>query len=52
MRKLKEKEFDVVLCDIKMPKVDGLEVLDRVIDGAADAPIVMRSGHGDSETGV
>src|ERR1051325_7681545 len=35
-----------------MPKVDGMEVLDKVIEGAADAPIVMISGHGTIETAV
>src|ERR1051325_8479720 len=35
-----------------MPKVDGMEVLDKVIEGAADAPIVMISGHGNIETAV
>jgi two-component system nitrogen regulation response regulator NtrX len=49
---MQKEKYDIILCDIKMPKVDGLEVLDRVIEGAIDAPIVMISGHGNIETAV
>lgn len=52
LRKLKEKEFDVVLCDIKMPKVDGIEFLERSREINADTPIIMISGHGTIETAV
>lgn len=48
---LKEK-FDIILCDIKMPKMDGMEALDKLIDAAVDAPVVMISGHGNIETAV
>lgn len=52
LRKLREKEFDVVLCDIKMPKVDGLEFLEKSREINADTPIIMISGHGTIETAV
>ncbi len=48
-----EKEnYDIVLCDIKMPKVDGMEALDRILKSRPDVPIVMISGHGTIETAV
>src|SRR4051812_29751251 len=52
LRKLREKEFDVVLCDIKMPKVDGIEFLEKSKDINGDTPIIMISGHGTIETAV
>jgi len=45
---LRKKKFDVVLCDIKMPKMDGMEVLDKVLD----VPFIMISAHGTIETAV
>jgi two-component system nitrogen regulation response regulator NtrX len=50
--KVKSGKFDVILCDIKMPKMDGGEVLDRILLLAPDTPVVMISGHGDIETAV
>jgi DNA-binding NtrC family response regulator len=51
--KLIEKEkFDLVLCDIKMPKIDGIEVLEKVMEKHSDLPVVMISGHGTIETAV
>jgi DNA-binding NtrC family response regulator len=44
--------YDVILCDIKMPKMDGLEVLDRLMANNIETPIVMISGHGTVETAV
>ncbi len=49
--KLKESNYDVVLCDIKMPKKDGLEVLQESFE-FTDAPFIIISGHGDIETAV
>ncbi len=45
-------EYDVVLCDIKMPGVDGIEVLDKLHELDRDIPIIMISGHGNIDTAV
>ncbi len=50
--KIKSNDYDVVLCDIKMPKKDGLEVLKQSKKIKPDLPFVMISGHGDLETAV
>ena len=49
---IKNQDFDLILCDIKMPKMDGLEVLEVTKKIKPDIPIVMISGHGDLETAV
>jgi two-component system nitrogen regulation response regulator NtrX len=50
--KIKNDDFDLVLCDIKMPKMDGIEVLETVKKIKPEIPIVMISGHGDLDTAV
>jgi DNA-binding NtrC family response regulator len=52
LKKYKDKTYDVVLCDIKMPKIDGLEFLQKAGEFNADVPIIMISGHGNIETAV
>ncbi len=52
LQKIKDNSYDVVLCDIKMPKMDGMEVLQKAIEAGIDTPIVMISGHGNIETAV
>ncbi len=50
--KIKANDYDLVLCDIKMPKMDGVEVLEAVKKIKPEIPIVMISGHGDMETAI
>jgi len=52
LRKFKERAYDVVLCDIKMPKLDGIEFLQKATESNADVPVIMISGHGNIETAV
>lgn len=52
LNKFRERAFDVVLCDIKMPKFDGLEFLQKARVINPDVPIIMISGHGTIETAV
>lgn len=51
-KKLQSGNFDAVLCDIKMPKLDGLEFLLKVKEDNLDIPVIMISGHGNIETAV
>ncbi len=49
---LKKEDFDLVLCDIKMPKMDGVEVLEAAKKEKPEVPFIMISGHGDLDTAV
>jgi len=49
---LKKKNFDLVLCDIKMPKMDGIEVLQEANSLGLNVPFIMLTGHGNIETAV
>jgi DNA-binding NtrC family response regulator len=49
---IKKEDYDLVLCDIKMPKMDGVEVLEAIKKIKPEIPIVMISGHGDLDTAV
>lgn len=52
LEKIKNDDYDLVLCDIKMPKLDGVEVLEAVKKIKPEIPFVMISGHGDLETAI
>ncbi|WP_179333132.1 sigma-54-dependent transcriptional regulator [Winogradskyella costae] len=52
IEKIKKEDYDLVLCDIKMPKMDGVEVLEAVKKIKPETPMVMISGHGDLDTAV
>ncbi|WP_439181657.1 sigma-54-dependent transcriptional regulator [Carboxylicivirga taeanensis] len=52
LEQFKANKYDVILCDIKMPNMDGMEVLDKLIEINPDAPIIMISGHGNIDTAV
>ena len=49
---IKKEDYDLVLCDIKMPKMDGVEVLEAIKKLKPEVPVVMISGHGDLDTAV
>ena len=49
---VEKEKYDVIFCDIKMPEMDGMEVLDKLTQLGIDAAIVMISGHGDIDTAV
>ncbi|MBE6240811.1 MAG: sigma-54-dependent Fis family transcriptional regulator [Bacteroidales bacterium] len=49
---VEKEKYDVIFCDIKMPEMDGMEVLDKLMQMGIDAAVVMISGHGDIDTAV
>jgi two-component system nitrogen regulation response regulator NtrX len=52
LQKLEKEKYDLILCDIKMPGMDGIEVLDKLTEIGYGIPVVMISGHGTIETAV
>jgi DNA-binding NtrC family response regulator len=52
LEKAKSEHYDVIFCDIKMPEMDGMEVLDALQKEKIEAPVIMISGHGNIETAV
>jgi two-component system nitrogen regulation response regulator NtrX len=52
IKKIKENNYDCILCDIKMPKMDGIEVLEQAREAKPDIPFIVISGHGNIETAV
>lgn len=51
LQKIEQQAFDVILCDIKMPGMDGIELLQKILE-QTDVPVIMISGHGTIETAV
>ncbi|MDD5891077.1 MAG: sigma-54 dependent transcriptional regulator [Bacteroidales bacterium] len=49
---VEKEKYSVIFCDIKMPEMDGIEVLDRLMEMGIDSAVVMISGHGDIDTAV
>jgi DNA-binding NtrC family response regulator len=49
---IKKNVYDIILCDIKMPKMDGMEVLEESVKLGIETPFIMISGHGNVETAV
>ncbi len=52
VEKATANEYDIIFCDIKMPVMDGMEVLDALMEAEIDTPVIMISGHGTVETAV
>lgn len=50
--KAKAELYDIIFCDIKMPEMDGMEVLDELLKSKVETPVIMISGHGNIETAV
>lgn len=52
LEKILHDSYDVVFCDIKMPQMDGIEVLEKLQEAKVEVPMIMISGHGNVETAV
>lgn len=52
VEKAQASQFDAIFCDIKMPNMDGKELLDKLVQGRCESTIIMMSGHGDIDTAV
>ena len=52
IRMAESEKYDIIFCDIKMPEMDGVEVLTKLVADGVETPIIMISGHGDIETAV
>ncbi len=52
LNKITEKRYDAAFCDIKMPQMDGMELLQKAMESGVETPIIMISGHGNIETAV
>ncbi|MEM8890682.1 MAG: sigma-54 dependent transcriptional regulator [Bacteroidota bacterium] len=52
LAKILKNNYDAVICDIKMPNMNGMEVLEKSMESKGDVPFIMISGHGDIETAV
>ena len=52
LNQIKQSEYDIVLCDIKMPDIDGIELLPQLLQVQPDASVIMISGHGNIDTAV
>ncbi|MFY7707053.1 MAG: sigma-54-dependent transcriptional regulator [Flavobacteriales bacterium] len=52
LKKLEKENYDLIFCDIKMPKMDGIEVLEKLKEKEIEAPVIIITGHGSVETAV
>src|SRR5690606_6613602 len=52
MVKLKQSKFDVIILDVKMPRMDGMEAIEKIQNLCPDIPVIMISGHGNIDTAV
>jgi two-component system, NtrC family, nitrogen regulation response regulator NtrX len=52
LEKARAQYYDIIFCDIKMPKMDGMEVLSKIQEEKIESPVIMISGHGNIETAV
>jgi DNA-binding NtrC family response regulator len=52
LEKALSASFDIIFCDIKMPMMDGMEVLDELLKSKVETPVIMISGHGNIDTAV